>query len=316
MGKKRKLLTAAALTASFVAGVHIVNKAVFFCSTMKERLKGTSDTFYDWRFGRIYYTKEGNGKPLLLVHRLNYAASGYEWEALKDELAKDHTVYTLDLLGCGRSEKPKITYTNYLYVQLINDFVKAVIKGKTDIITSGNAAAIAAMACFVEPSFYNRLVFLQPEKISSTGKTPKANHKALKYIVETPIIGTCIYNIASSKPILMKQCSKLYFGSSDFGIREMAEAMNEAAHLGGPSARYMYASIRSHFTDIYIGNAIKQLNHSIFVVGSDTKDFQETLDEYINYNPAIETEIIQGARQLVQIEKPAQVLDLCHLFLE
>lgn len=316
MGKKRKLLAAAALTTAVVAGVHIVNRVVFFCSTMKERLKGASDSFYEWRFGRIYYTKEGSGKPLLLIHRLNYAASGYEWESLKKELAKEHTVYTVDLLGCGRSEKPKITYTNYLYVQLMNDFVKEVIKAKTDIMTSGNASSIASMACLVEPSLYNRLVFLQPEKISATGKTPKANHKALKYLVEAPIIGTCLYNIVSSKRILMKQCKEIYFGAPELIEKETVEAMNEGAHLGGPSARYMYASVRSHFTDIYIGNAIKQLNHSIFVVGSDTGDSQDAIHEYVNYNPAIESEVIHGTKLLVQMEKPAEVLELCRLFLE
>ena len=71
---------------------------------------------------------------------------------MKEELSKHHTVYTLDLLGCGRSEKPKITYTNYLYVQLLNEFIRDVIKGKTDIMTSQNAASIATMACLVEPS--------------------------------------------------------------------------------------------------------------------------------------------------------------------
>ena len=47
-----------------------------------------------------------------------------------DKLAENHAVYALDLLGCGRSEKPKITYTNYLYVQLISDFIKNVIHEK------------------------------------------------------------------------------------------------------------------------------------------------------------------------------------------
>lgn len=315
MGKKRKLLVAAALATAVVSGVHIINRAIFLSSTMRERLKGAADSFYEWRFGRIYYTKEGSGKPLVLLHRLHYAASGYEWEAMKQELAKDHTVYTIDLLGCGRSEKPKITYTNYLYVQLVNDFIKEVVKGRCDIMASSNAASIAAMACLVEPALYHRLMFVQPEKISATGKTPKANHKALKYLVETPIIGTCLYNIVSSKLILGKQCKENYFGTADFDQKECLEAMYEAAHLGGPSARYVYASVRSHFTDIYIGNAIKQIDHSIFVVGGDSKESQEAIEEYTEYNPAIESEVIHGGRMLVQMEKPDKLLELCHLFL-
>ena len=56
--------------------------------------------------GNIYYTKCGSGKPLLLIHDLHFASSGYEWESIREQLSRSYTVYTLDLLGCGRSEKP------------------------------------------------------------------------------------------------------------------------------------------------------------------------------------------------------------------
>ena len=64
-------------------------------------------------------------------------ASGYEWNAVTKELATEHTVYTIDLLGCGRSEKPEITYTNFVFAQLLCDFAKNVIKEETDVIASG-----------------------------------------------------------------------------------------------------------------------------------------------------------------------------------
>lgn len=50
---------------------------------------------------------------MLLLHDLHCASSGREWQYIEDALAQDHTVYTLDLLGCGRSDKPAITYTNF-----------------------------------------------------------------------------------------------------------------------------------------------------------------------------------------------------------
>ena len=86
----------------------------------------------------IFFTqKKGTGTPMLLLHDLHCASSGREWQYIEDTLAKDHTVYTLDLLGCGRSDKPAITYTNFLYVQLIVTFIKQVIGCPTDVIASG-----------------------------------------------------------------------------------------------------------------------------------------------------------------------------------
>ena len=316
LGKKKKIISAAALTAAAVTGIHVANRLVFFYSTIKERLGCTQDSFYKWRFGNIYYTRCGEGAPLLLIHQLNYASSSYEWKAVVDTLSKSHTVYAIDLLGCGRSDKPKMTYTNYMYVQLINDFVKEVIKAKADVMTSGNAGSLASMACFIEPSLYNRLVFIQPERISETSRCPKANHKALKYLMEIPVIGTLVYNIVSSKRVLGNTFVNDYFYDADRVDTEMIEAFCEGAHLGGASARYLYASVRSHFTDIYIGNAIKQLNHSIYVIGSNDVDSGAVLDEYMAYNPAVETAVIDHTGRLPHMERPEAVTELCGIFLD
>ena len=90
---------------------------------MKDLLKSTASNYYNWRFGKIYYTKQGTGSPVLLIHDLTIYSSAYEWEALVKQLEKNHTVYCIDLPGCGRSDKQHITYTNYLYVQAISDFI-------------------------------------------------------------------------------------------------------------------------------------------------------------------------------------------------
>ena len=50
---------------------------------------------------------------------------------------RKNTVYTLDLLGCGKSDKPNFTYTNFLYVQLVTDFINNVIGEKADVIVTG-----------------------------------------------------------------------------------------------------------------------------------------------------------------------------------
>ena len=53
--------------------------------------------------------------------------SNYEYHNLIDVLSKKYEVYSLDLLGYGLSDKPNMTYTNYLYVELLTDFIKNII---------------------------------------------------------------------------------------------------------------------------------------------------------------------------------------------
>ena len=129
----KRLLTAAALVMTTTATIHIINKVIAASACLKEMLDTDVRNYYHWRFGDIYYTKKGKGSPILLIHDMLPGGSGYEWGKIEDDLALEHTVYNLDLPGCGRSEKSGITYTNFVYVQAICDFIKNVIGEKTDV---------------------------------------------------------------------------------------------------------------------------------------------------------------------------------------
>lgn len=119
MKHSKKLVTLSVLTTMSGAAIYFLNKTLDTAAVRKNLLASAEKEIFSWQFGDIFYTKKGTGTPMLLLHDLHCASSGREWQYIEDTLAKDHTVYTLDLLGCGRSDKPAITYTNFLYVQLI-----------------------------------------------------------------------------------------------------------------------------------------------------------------------------------------------------
>ena len=121
---RHKIITASILFSIATGIIYVINRLIFGTAVLKEMLKSTANNYYNWRFGKIYYKKIGTGTPVLLVHDLTVYSSAYEWNKIVDKLAENHTVYTIDLLGCGRSDKQRITYTNYLYVQIISDFIK------------------------------------------------------------------------------------------------------------------------------------------------------------------------------------------------
>ncbi len=128
---KNRLTTFVVLFSSATAIIHIANKIIAASASLKEMLDSNRRNYYKWRFGEIFYTKKGSGSPVLLIHDMLPGACGYEWNRIEEELAMEHTVYTIDLLGCGRSEKPGVTYTNFVYVQVICDFIRNVIGEKT-----------------------------------------------------------------------------------------------------------------------------------------------------------------------------------------
>ncbi|KAK9200358.1 hypothetical protein WN944_015555 [Citrus x changshan-huyou] len=73
--------------------------------------------------------------PLLLVH--GFGASIPHWRRNIGTLAKSYTVYAIDLLGFGASDKPAgYSYTMEGWAQLILDFLDEVVKKPTVLIES------------------------------------------------------------------------------------------------------------------------------------------------------------------------------------
>jgi len=159
----KKHLKNIALMGITIAGViAISNKIVDIAANANDCLPSDKGIFYHWKYGDVYYTKTGKGKPLLLIHDLNVCSSSYEWSRVIQKLSHSHTVYTIDLLGCGRSDKPNLTYTNYLYVQLINDFIKKVIGSRTSVVATGYSLAFTVMACHMENKNFDKIIGVSP----------------------------------------------------------------------------------------------------------------------------------------------------------
>ena len=71
---KNKLKSCAILATLGAITIHLINKTLIEMATKDSLLNSSEGNYYDWRFGKIYYRKQGNGKPLLLLHDLDGSA--------------------------------------------------------------------------------------------------------------------------------------------------------------------------------------------------------------------------------------------------
>lgn len=315
MNNKNKLITFLSLSSGAAASISMINKYIQIRATSKNLLENPQSLCYKWRLGNIHYTKSGNGKPLLLIHDLTSISSSYEWHSLISSLSRRFTVYTIDLLGCGNSEKPNITYTNYLYVQLISDFIKTVIGRRTDIIACGGSSSIVIMACSSDSELFDRLLFINPDSLLTCSKVPGKSAKLYKFILDLPILGTLIYHISTSQHAIQELLMNEYYENPFSVHRSIVDAYHESAHLG-ESPKSAFSSIICHYTKCNIVNALKKIDNSIYLLGSrNIHGMNERLDEYQSYNPAIETTLLSKGLQLPQMEYPEEVLNLIEMYL-
>ena len=314
---KHKFLTFAALMTGATVAVHFINHTIATAAQLKQMLHISNDNYFEWRFGNIYYTKKGTGSPILLIHDTLPGASGYEWSKIEDELAIDHTVYTVDLLGCGRSEKAGITYTNFLFVQVICDFIKNVIKEKTDIIASGFSCSFVTTAAAYDKENINKIMFVNPVSMASLAQIPTQKDKIFKFLVELPVFGTFIYHINVSRETISDFfLDKLYY--NPFHVDgDVLDAYYEAAHKGGYYAKYLYSSQSAKYMNINIRHALSTLDNSIYIVeGEDESNGAGIVEDYCKANPAIESATIPYSKHFPHIENVEAFLEQVGAFFD
>ncbi len=143
--------------------------------------KATGLQYRDWYFRgwRSHYgfVRSHNGEntkpPILLIH--GFGAAIDHWRGNIPELAKNHTVYAIDLLGFGGSEKPPTRYSIYLWVEQVFQFWRKFVKVPMVIIGNSIGSLVAAIAASHHPEMAAGVVTISlPDIDAFNALVPKA----------------------------------------------------------------------------------------------------------------------------------------------
>jgi pimeloyl-ACP methyl ester carboxylesterase len=100
----------------------------------------------------------GAGTPLLLIHGIGGDAD--EWAFCFDALSKTHRVIALDLLGFGRSDKPRIEYTLAKFVEAVESFLQQLNIGRLSVLGESLGGWIAASFALKFPKQVQKLILV------------------------------------------------------------------------------------------------------------------------------------------------------------
>lgn len=309
MAKWKKLKSLAFINTLALGTMYALNQIISSSAILKNILKPQTGSYYQWKLGDIFYRKSGNGSPLLLIHDLNSFSSGFEWNLIEKKLQKNHTVYTIDLLGCGRSDKPAITYTNYLYVQLITAFIKDIIGEKTDVIATGLSSSFTIMAAYGDPSLINHIIMMNPCSFTRLEQIPDKKSKIIRTIMNIPIIGTTIYSIKSSRQNVEYALTEKYMYNPFRIQQKYVDAYYEAAHYGYGTGKYLMASLDGFYLNVNIRKALASIENEIYIIyGENMEKGKEISESYQQINKKAKLFSIHGTKLLPQLETPEEFL--------
>lgn len=296
----------------------IINHLIFRQVHRKVKKELSEKNYYPWRFGNISYDVRGTGTPLLLVHGIGAGSSSYEWHRNVDQLAKHYKVYTLDLLGFGYSSKPKLTYTAFLYTQLIIDFIQNIIKEPTHIVASSLSSSFAIMACYQSPSLFRSLLLICPTGVTKNHTYPTPRDLWTRKLIELPVIGTSLYNVLSAKVSCERFLKEAIYNNPEFVSSQIIDMYYTCAHIGGASARYAIASFMTNHMCVDISTALRAITNSIFILWGEKAELTplSDLENFKSLNPWIQSAIFPDTKLLPHGEKPFEFFHICHEFFQ
>lgn len=117
-----------------------------------------------WRGWKIRYSylrardPQPGSVPILLLHGFGSALD--QWQSNLVPLSQTHTVYAIDLLGFGASEKAPAAYKTQLWVDQIRDFWQSLIGQPVILVGHSLGAVIALAAAVAHPELLSGLILL------------------------------------------------------------------------------------------------------------------------------------------------------------
>lgn len=123
------------------------------------RLAGIRSEYVTVGSYRVHYFVGGQGKPLLLIHGLGARAEDWAPE-MPDYTQHGFRVYAVDLLGCGRTDRPDIDYTIQQQTDMIHGFLAALHIQQTDVIGWSMGGWVALQFALEHPTQVQRLVVM------------------------------------------------------------------------------------------------------------------------------------------------------------
>ncbi len=211
------------------------------------------------RAGRVNYYAEdaAEGRPLVLVHSVNAAASAIEMKPLFEHYRSQRPVYALDLPGYGFSDRSPRRYTPQLFADVITEFIEQVVGEAADVIALSLSCEFVARAAVARPDLFRSLVFLSPTGFTGEGdegRTERASRRdgsdRAYRLLSNPLWAQLLYDLIASPPSIRYFLGMSFIGTPpqslvDYGYRTAHQPGAKNVPLHFLSGRLFTGDIRS-----------------------------------------------------------------------
>lgn len=286
-------------------------------SSLHWRQRVGSQRDWVWRGWQTRYTYirpkyMNESPPLMLLH--GFGASIGHWRQNLSVLGEHHTVYALDMLGFGASEKAIAPYNVALWVEQVYDFWKTFVRQPIVLIGNSIGSLVCMAAAATHPDMVRGLVMLNlPDPSIEEEMIPEPLRPVVATIkswVASPLVLNLLFQLVR-KPGGVRRWASIAYANSDAVTDELVEILLGAAEDRG-SARAFCAIFRAIVAPKF-GPSVKQtLPHlqvpMLLLWGKNDRMIPLSLAaQFGGYNSNLKVVEIENAGHCLHDEAPEQV---------
>lgn len=271
-----------------------------------------------WRGWRTRYTYIRPDKPhqkttpLILLH--GFGTSIGHWRQNISVLGEHHTVYALDMLGFGASQKAPVSYRVDLWVEQVYDFWRTFIRHRVVLVGNSIGSLVTIAAAAKHPDMVQGIVMLSLPDLSVRSEAiPKFLRPAIATIenlVASPLLLKTVFRFVR-RPHVVKRWAGLAYANKDAVTDELVDILVSPAQDRGSAQAFsaiLKAMIGSQFS-IPVKTLLPSLEIPILLIwGQQDRMVPPAFArQFAAYNPLVQLLTLDNAGHCPHDECPEEV---------
>lgn len=260
-----------------------------------------------------YIGRQGSGRPLLLIHSVNAAASAYEMRPLFQHYRGSRPVLALDLPGFGFSTRPDVDYIPELFAQAVLAGLQQFDGAPADIIALSLGSEFAAHAARQRPDLVHSLTLLSPSGLGQRPQEMPDDQQRVQRIhrlLRIRLWARPLFDLLTTRRGINYYLKKSFAGPVDPGLADYAYA---TAHQPGAE----YAPLTFISGKLFTLDAARTLysqvaTPTLVIYDQDAYVKFDLLPDLLRQHPAWRAERIAptlGLPHFEQIDATTQTID-------
>ena len=182
-----------------------------------------------------------DNSPVLLLH--GFGASIGHWRHNLDVLSQKHTVYALDLVGFGASEKAIANYDVNFWVEQVYEFWQTFIQVPVVLVGNSIGSLVSLVAAASYPEMVEQLIMISlPDPAAQAEAIPPwllPTVEFMQNIVASPLLLRLLFSVIR-RPSVIRRWVKLAYASPDKITEELVEILTGPPSDRGATRAFLY----------------------------------------------------------------------------